>query len=77
MITVPELIKVETIPMKVVYDFTKRSQNMKFLEEGFFDKFEREERCDSKLKEEDLKKLEIELRKKQKRRVRREKRMKE
>ena len=43
----PELIKVEAIPIKVVYDF-------------------------SKIKPEDLKKLEIELRKKQKKRNKRE-----
>lgn len=46
---------------------------MKLVEEGIFDKFDREERCDSKIKPEDLKRLEIELRKKQKRRIRREK----
>jgi hypothetical protein len=37
---------------------------MKLVEEGLFGRFESEERCDSKLKEEDLQKLEIELRKK-------------
>ena len=60
----PELIKVETVPLKKVYDFTKRSKNMKLVEEGIFDKFDHEERCDSKIKPEDLKKLEIELKKK-------------
>jgi hypothetical protein len=34
------------------------------LEEGALDKIEYEERCDSRLKQEDLKKLEIELKKK-------------
>lgn len=68
----PELIKVEAIPIKVVYDFTKRSHNMKLLEEGDYERFECEERCDSKIKPEDLKKLEIELRKKQKKRNKRE-----
>ena len=58
--------------MKNVYDFTKRSPNMKLVEDGQFERFEYEERCDSKLKEEDLQKLEIELRKKQKKRLRME-----
>jgi hypothetical protein len=56
------------MPMKIVYDFTKRSINMKYVEEGIFGKFEFEERCDSKVKEDDLEKLEIELKKKQKKR---------
>ena len=50
----PEQIKVEVPPMKMVYDFTKRSANMRFVEEGVYDKFESEERCDSKIVEEDL-----------------------
>jgi hypothetical protein len=70
----PDLIKVQAIPSKNIYDFTKRSNNMKYLEEGLYDKFEYEERCDSGLKEEDLKKLEIELKKKQKKRIKRESR---
>ncbi len=60
----PELIKVEAIPTKVVYDFTKRSANYRMVEEGIYDRFDCEERCDSKIKPEDLKKLEIELKKK-------------
>lgn len=47
---------------------------MKMLEEGLYDKFECEERCDSKLGQDDLKKLEIELKKKQKKRIKRERR---
>lgn len=35
------------------------------------DQFEYEDRCDSKLQQEDLKKLEIELKKKQKKRIKR------
>lgn len=46
----PDLIKVETIPMKVVYDFTKQSKNMKMVEEGIFENFESVERCDSRLR---------------------------
>jgi hypothetical protein len=34
----PELIKVSAIPTKKVYDFTKRSQNAKYLEEGALDR---------------------------------------
>lgn len=45
----PDLIKLEAIPSKIVYDFTKRSKNQKFLEEGLFERFECEERCDSRL----------------------------
>lgn len=60
------------MPKKVVYDFTKRSQNVKYLQDDHLDRFECEERADSKLKEEDLQKLEIELKKKQKRRIKRE-----
>jgi hypothetical protein len=60
----PELIKVSAIPTKKVYDFTKRSQNAKYLEEGAFDRIEYEEHTDSKLNTDDLKKIEIELKKK-------------
>jgi hypothetical protein len=42
------------------------------LEEGALDRIEYEEHSDSKLNQDDLKKLEIELKKKQKRRVKRE-----
>jgi hypothetical protein len=69
----PEQIKVE-MPMKVVYDFTKRSHNMRLVNEGKFEDFEFTERCDSKIEEGDLAKLEIELKKKQKRRIKREER---
>ena len=47
---------------------------MRLVEEGIYERFEGEERCDSRLKEEDLKLLEIELRKKQKKRIKRERR---
>ncbi|CDW80668.1 UNKNOWN [Stylonychia lemnae] len=59
----PEQIKVEHIPIKISYDFTKKSKNMKLLNEGQLDNFEYSERCDSKIEEGDLKKLEIELKK--------------
>jgi len=42
------------------------------LEEGALDRIEYEEHSDSKLNQDDLKKLEIELKKKHKRRVKRE-----
>ena len=71
-IEAPDLIKIEAIPTKVVYDFTKRSANLKLVEQGDFDNFEYEERCDSKLRPEDFKKLEIELKKKHKKRQKRE-----
>ena len=71
-IIAPELIKVDSIPKKVVYDFTKRSENAKLLQEGDLDHFISEERCDSKLRPEDLKKLEIELKKKHTKRAKRE-----
>ena len=65
--------------MKKVYDFTKHSQNYKYIEAGdvqpsfSLENLEYEEkRCDSRLKEEDLKLLEIELKRKQKRRIKRE-----
>jgi len=45
---------------------------MKLVEQGDFDNFEYEERCDSKLRPEDFKKLEIELKKKHKKRQKRE-----
>jgi hypothetical protein len=63
----PELIKVETMPTKKVYDFTKRSENYRYIEDTnlSLENLEYEERrCDSRLKEEDLKLLEIELKKK-------------
>jgi hypothetical protein len=39
------------------------------LNEGVYDKFIFEDRCDSKIEEGDLLKLEIELKKKQKKRI--------
>jgi hypothetical protein len=69
----PELIKVE-IPHRMVYDFTKKSYNSKLLEDGVYDRFIFEDRCDSKIEEGDLEKLQIELKKKQRRRNRAEQR---
>jgi hypothetical protein len=43
---------------------------MKLLNEGHMENFEFSERCDSKIEEGDLKKLEIELKKKQRKRIR-------
>ena len=45
---------------------------MKYVLEDKLDQFECEERTDSKLKDEDLKLLEIELKKKQKKRIKQE-----
>lgn len=70
----PEQIKVE-MPIKVVYDFTKKSKNLKLVNEGRFDDFDYIERCDSKLEEGDLAKLEIELKKKQRKRQKQEERI--
>ncbi len=57
----PDDIKLTRIPVKMVYDFTKKSQNMKILESLNQDSslassrdFSYEERCDSRLKPEDL-----------------------
>jgi len=47
---------------------------MKLLNEGRLDSLEFNERCDSKIEEGDLKKLEIELKKKQRKRIRNEQR---
>jgi len=52
-LTAPELIKVE-MPIKTVYDFTKKSNNMRMVNEGKFEDFDYIERCDSKLEEGDL-----------------------
>lgn len=62
------------MPVKIVYDFTKRSNNMKLINDGKYEDLEFTERCDSKLEEADLQRLEIELKKKQKRRIRNEQR---
>ena len=70
----PDLIKISAVPTKKVYDFTNRSLNAKYLEEGALDRIVYEERSDSKLNQDDLKKLEIELKKKYKRRLKRERR---
>ena len=45
---------------------------MGLINDGVFDRFMYEDRCDSKIEEGDLQKLEIELRKKQKKRIRNE-----
>lgn len=61
------------MPYKTVYDFTKRSTNYKMMTEGIFDQYECERRCDSKILENDLKVLEIELKKKQEKRIKKDK----
>jgi hypothetical protein len=84
----PDLIKLENLATKKVYDFTKHSQNYRLFENNettmqpsanfSLENLEYEEkRCDSRLKEEDLKLLEIELKKKQKRRIKKERRIAE
>jgi len=83
----PDLIKLESLPTKKVYDFTKHSQNYRLFDNNeamhqptnySLENLEYEEkRCDSRLKEEDLKLLEIELRKKQKKRIKKERRIAE
>jgi hypothetical protein len=45
------------MPRKVVYDFTKKSYNAKLVEDGVFDRFIFEDRCDSKIEQGDLEKL--------------------
>lgn len=68
----PEQIRVE-IPVKYVFDFTKRSKNYKMMKkqrgnegDGFEEcEYEFERRCDSKIEPGDLEKLEAELRRKQ------------
>ena len=42
---------------------------MHLVQEGIFDNFEYTDRCDSKIEEGDLQKLEIELKKKQRKRI--------
>lgn len=84
----PDLIKLDSLPTKKVYDFTKHSQNYRLFDNNeatmqpttnySLENLEYEEkRCDSRLKEEDLKLLEIELKKKQKRRIKKERRLAE
>ena len=68
----PEKIKVER-PMKAVYDFTKKSENQKFIREGKIENLECEYRSDSILVESDLKKIEAELKKQQEKRIKKEK----
>lgn len=68
------MIKVEP-PQKTVYDFRKKSSNMRLLKETTLytlESFDCEKRCDSIIEEGDLKKLEIELKKKQRKRIARE-----
>jgi hypothetical protein len=60
----PELIKVSAIPTRKIYDFTKHSVNNKYLEEGALEQIIYEEHQDNRIKEEDLKKIEIELKRK-------------
>jgi hypothetical protein len=62
------------MPHKVVYDFTKKSYNAKLVEDGVFDQFIYEDRCDSKIEQGDLEKLQLELKKKQKKRIKQEQR---
>lgn len=45
---------------------------MQLVNEGIFSEFEYQERCDSKIEQGDLQKLEIELKKKQRKRIRQE-----
>jgi hypothetical protein len=61
----PDLIKVEH-PQKTIYDFRNRSKNLSLLrtENYSLDHFDSEKRCDSIIEEGDLKKLEIELKRK-------------
>jgi hypothetical protein len=61
----PEQIKVE-IPVKYVFDFTKRSKNYRLMKHGNENReeYEFERRCDSKIEPGDLEKLEAELKKK-------------
>ena len=64
----PDLIKLDSLPTKKVYDFTKHSQNYRLFDNNeatmqptpnySLENLEYEEkRCDSRLKEEDLKLL--------------------
>jgi hypothetical protein len=61
----PDLIKVE-MPQKTVYDFRNKSKNMSLIRTDNYnlESFDCEKRCDSIIEEGDLKKLEIELKKK-------------
>jgi hypothetical protein len=66
----PDMIRVEH-PLKTVYDFRNKSNNMRILKENSLytlQTFDSEKRCDSIIEEGDLKKLEIELKKKYKKR---------
>lgn len=63
--------------MIAVFDFTKRSENQKFIREGKVENLECEYKSDSILIESDLKKLEAELKKKQEKRIKKEKKRQE
>jgi hypothetical protein len=52
------------MPQLNVYDFTKRSKNFMLMQDGQHDQYESEMRCNSKLEQADLAKLEAELKKK-------------
>lgn len=71
----PELIKV-AMPLKSVFDFRKHSKNMNLVRSSNFNlqNYEFEKRSDSIIEEGDLQKLEIELRRKQKKRIQNEER---
>lgn len=64
-------IRVE-IPVKIVYDFRKQSQNMQMVRQGKLGNFRGEEKLDEILSEDDLGKIENELKKKHKKRTKRE-----
>lgn len=61
-------------PAKLLHDFTKQSDNFKKMKEGNYENFTCQYRTDSNLNESDLKLLEEELKRKQKKRLRRAKR---
>lgn len=72
----PELIKVE-FPQKQVYDFRKKTNNYQLMNSGIYDQYDCEKRYDSKVVEEDLKTLEIELKRKQEKRIKKQKKEEE
>jgi hypothetical protein len=58
----PEDIRLEQVPVKREFDFTRRSANMQLIKEGRFDaEFTFRERSDSKIGENDLERLQVEL----------------
>ena len=60
----PDQILVRKKPAKVVYDFTKNSENQRLLREEKYEYFQADYRTDSILKDSDLKILEEELKRK-------------